>query len=75
MKILIAKDDSVSRFVLETTLARWGHETIITVDGEQSPAVLQGEDAPPLAILDWMMPEMTRVDVCRNLFEQSYCND
>lgn len=69
MKILIAEDDFVSRRVLEATLLKWGHETIIAEDGEQALAVLQKEDAPPLAVLDWMMPKLAGVDVCRRVRE------
>ncbi|MEP6900380.1 MAG: diguanylate cyclase [Actinomycetota bacterium] len=67
MRILIAEDDMVSRRVLEMTLVKWGHETIIAENGEQALAVLQKDDAPPLAILDWMMPEIDGVDVCREV--------
>jgi DNA-binding response OmpR family regulator len=67
MRILIAEDDPVSRRVLETTLARWGHEVVVTCDGAEAWAALSGDDAPPLAILDWMMPGMDGVDVCRRV--------
>jgi diguanylate cyclase (GGDEF)-like protein len=67
MRILIAEDDPVSRRVLETTLARWGHEVVVTCDGAEAWAALSGEDAPPLAVLDWMMPGMDGVEVCRRL--------
>jgi len=65
MKILIAEDDPVSRRVLETTPIRWEHEVVATSDGVQALAMLQEKDAPPLAILDWMMPGMDGVEVCR----------
>lgn len=69
MRILIAEDDFVSRRVLEATLLKWGHETVIAEDGEQALTVLQKADAPPLAILDWMMPGLAGVDVCRRVRE------
>ena len=56
MRILIAEDEAVSRRVLETTLIKWGHEVIVTCDGGQAWELLRREDAPSLAILDWMMP-------------------
>lgn len=67
MKILIAEDDPVSRRVLEATLARWGYELVVTSDGEQARAALEAEDAPQLAILDWMMPGLDGVEVCRQV--------
>lgn len=67
MKVLIAEDDMVSRRVLETTLGMWGHEVVVAGDGEAALAVLEGAAAPPLAILDWMMPGMDGVEVCRRI--------
>ena len=54
VKVLIAEDDTVSRRLLEVTLTRWGYEVAVTRDGVEAWEVLQGLDAPPLAILDWM---------------------
>jgi two-component system, cell cycle response regulator len=70
VKVLIAEDDPVSRKVLEKTLASWDYDVVVTQNGEQAWEVLQGEDAPSLVILDWMMPDIDGVDVCRRLREQ-----
>jgi phosphoserine phosphatase RsbU/P len=67
MKILIAEDDPVSRRVLEATLARFGHQVVVAIDGAEAWAVLQSEDAPSMAILDWMMPGLDGVEICRRL--------
>ncbi len=67
MRILIAEDDAVSRRVLEMTLQKWGHEVIVVQDGVAALAAFQPEDAPPLAILDWMMPGLDGVEVCRKV--------
>lgn len=67
MRMLIAEDDVVSRRVLETTLVKWGHEVIVTRDGDEAWAALQGEGAPGLAILDWMMPGLDGPEVCRRV--------
>jgi phosphoserine phosphatase RsbU/P len=67
MKVLIAEDDPVSRRMLEATLRNFGYEVVLATDGAQAWAVLQLEDAPPLAILDWMMPEIDGVEVCRRV--------
>ncbi len=65
MKILIADDDAVSRRLLETHLRKWGHETIAVGDGTAAWAALQMDEAPELAIVDWMMPGMDGVEICR----------
>ena len=67
MKILIAEDDPIARCVLETTLRKSGYEVTAVVDGQAAWQALQQEDAPRLAILDWMMPGMDGLDVCRAL--------
>jgi len=67
MKILIAEDDPVSRRVLAATLTKFGYEVAMAVDGAQAWALLQHEDAPQLAILDWMMPELDGVELCRRV--------
>lgn len=67
MRILIAEDDRVSRRLLESHLLKWGHEVRVAEDGSQALAALQGDDAPELAILDWMMPGMDGVEICRTV--------
>ncbi len=69
MKILIAEDDATSRLLLEATLKQWDHEVVIAVDGTQAWEALQQDDAPHLAIFDWMMPGMDGVEVCRRARE------
>lgn len=71
MRILIAEDDSASRRVLETVLGRWGYEVTAVADGLQAWQSLCVEDAPRLAILDWMMPEMDGAEVCRRIRQSS----
>ena len=67
MRILIAEDDLVSRRVLEGSLVKWGYEVLACSDGLEAYQALQREQAPRLAILDWMMPKMDGVQVCRKL--------
>jgi diguanylate cyclase (GGDEF)-like protein len=67
MQILIAEDDPVSRRLLEVTLSKWGYKVIACVDGQAAWEVLQQPDAPQLVILDWMMPRMDGLQVCRNV--------
>lgn len=67
MKILIADDSIVSRHLLDSTLRKWGYEVILASDGNQACEILSGPDAPTLAILDWMMPGMTGLEICRRV--------
>jgi len=65
MHILIAEDEATNRLLLERALQRWRHEVTVTENGAQAWEVLRGSSPPQLAILDWMMPEMDGVEVCR----------
>ncbi len=65
MKVLIADDSIVSRHVLEATLRRWDYEPIATTNGNDAWELLQRDDAPHLAILDWMMPGLTGLEICK----------
>jgi two-component system cell cycle response regulator len=67
MKILIAEDDALSRVLLERTLQRAGYEVVAVENGEQAIQELAKEDAPQLALLDWLMPERSGLDVCREI--------
>ncbi len=69
MRILVAEDELVSRRLLEMTLKEWGYEVDLAADGTQAWDCLHGGEAPELAILDWMMPGMDGVTVCRKIRE------
>jgi diguanylate cyclase (GGDEF)-like protein len=70
LKILVADDDPVCRAVLEAALAAWGYEVVSVADGTQAWTVFESEDAPLLAILDWVMPSLDGIEVCRRLRER-----
>jgi diguanylate cyclase (GGDEF)-like protein len=65
MKILIADDEIVSRRRLQALLTTWGHEVVSAEDGSAAFDSLKAPDAPRIVLLDWMMPGMNGVDVCR----------
>ncbi|MBI1840713.1 MAG: response regulator [Verrucomicrobia bacterium] len=67
MRILVAEDDATSRWLLERVLRRWGHEIQSVESGAEALEILERPDSPQLAILDWLMPQLTGVDVCRQL--------
>ena len=69
MKILIAEDDLTSRRILKGILNKWGYNVESATNGDEAWEKLQSPDSPKLAILDWMMPGMNGVDICRRLRE------
>lgn len=71
MKILIADDSVIDRHILESSLRKWSFEVITACDGLEAWELLQSPDAPHLAVLDWMMPGLTGVEICRRLRQES----
>jgi two-component system, cell cycle response regulator len=67
MKILIADDDPISRRILQAALERLGHEVVAVDGGAAALTALGTPDAPRLAILDWMMPGVDGLTVCRTI--------
>jgi len=67
MKVLIADDDALSRKVLYDALLEWGYDITVAHNGDEAWAILENADRPNIAVLDWMMPGMDGVDICRNL--------
>lgn len=67
MRILVAEDDPFSSHFLQKTLTKWGYEVVVAEDGLKALNVLQGSDAPQLAIVDWMMPGIDGLELCRRI--------
>lgn len=67
MKVLIAEDNAMYRAVLARNVESWGHEPVLAEDGLQALEVLERDDAPRLVILDWQMPGMDGIEVCRRV--------
>ena len=65
MRVLVAEDEPVSRHRLHATLVAWGYEVTSVADGAQALRALAVPDAPSLVILDWTMPEVDGLQVCR----------
>jgi DNA-binding response OmpR family regulator len=65
--MLVADDDPVLRRLAQATLQRAGYTVQATGDGEAALRALQGSDPPLLAVLDWIMPGMYGVEICRQL--------
>ena len=65
--VLIAEDDPIFRRILESWFKRWDYRVTAVENGVDAWEVLQREDAPQLAILDWMMPGMDGIELCRRI--------
>ncbi len=67
MKVLIAEDNPTLARVLESLVRAWGYDLEIVADGTAAWQILMSADPPKLALLDWMMPGMSGVDICSRL--------
>jgi two-component system cell cycle response regulator len=74
MRVLIADDDFTSRNILTAILKKWGYDPLATKDGVEAWDVLQQPDSPKLVLLDWDMPGMEGLEVCRRLREHESNN-
>lgn len=71
MKALIAEDNPGFRLAVERLLKKWGYDVVTAANGLEAWEILRRDDPPRLAILDWMMPSLDGVEVCRRVREQN----
>jgi len=71
VKILVADDMPLERSVLRLALEKWDYEVVEAVDGTQALDILTSEDAPSIAILDWMMPGFSGPEICKEIRYQN----
>ncbi len=71
IRILAADDDRITRRLLAVNLERWGYDPVLAGDGLEAWEILQADDAPEVVVLDWVMPGMDGIEVCRALRKQT----
>lgn len=70
VKVLIADDDPPTRMLLRAAVSQWGFNVVEAKDGEEAWGILQAVDAPRLLIVDWLMPRLNGIDLCRRLKQE-----
>jgi two-component system cell cycle response regulator len=65
--ILIAEDDPIFRRLLQSRLQSWGYRVIAAEDGTRAWELLQQANTPDLLILDWLMPGVNGIELCRRI--------
>jgi two-component system, cell cycle response regulator len=70
-RVLIAEDDAMFRKILRSWLESWGYQVTVAEDGAKAWQILQEMRAPHLLILDWIMPNLNGIDVCRRVRERA----
>jgi signal transduction histidine kinase len=69
-RILVAEDDPAAASVLDTLLRLSGYEVIVTRDGAEALRSLEEFPTPDVILLDWMLPEVSGLEVCRAVRER-----
>ena len=69
MRVLIADDEPGLTRVLSRCLTNWGYEAVVAKDGLEAWQILSDVDPPRVVILDWDMPGLSGVKICRMLRE------
>lgn len=64
LTILVAEDELLTRMVLERSVVQWGYQLVSAVDGERALEILRTRSVD-VCILDWDMPGVTGVDICK----------
>lgn len=70
-RVLVAEDDAMFRRILQSWLENWGYHVTVAGDGERAWKILQQDFPPQLLILDWMMPGINGLDLCRMVRERN----
>jgi PAS domain S-box-containing protein len=70
MKVLVGDRDAMSRHIIVQTLANTSLEICCVADGAEAWERLSGDQPPRLAILDWMMPKLNGLEICRTIRER-----
>jgi two-component system cell cycle response regulator len=70
-RVLVAEDDAMFRRILQSWLENWGYRVTLAEDGAKAWKILQQELPPQLLILDWMMPAINGLELCRKVRERN----
>jgi PleD family two-component response regulator len=65
LRVLVAEDHGPARAALSQLLQKQGFEVTAVADGMAARAILESYDSPAIAVLDWMLPGLTGLEVCQ----------
>lgn len=66
-RVFVAEDDPVFRHLLKRWFESWNYKVVSAENGTVAWEILKQHDAPHLVILDWMMPGMDGIELCRRI--------
>lgn len=71
LKLLIADDDQPTRMLLRAATSQWGYEIVEATNGEEAWEVLQLNNPPTLLIIDWLMPKLDGIELCKRIRKEN----
>ena len=74
MRILVVEDSPVYRQLLSSCLEEWGFSCTIAKDGSEAWEQLQRADCPKLVVLDWVLPDIDGIELCRKIRQEATGN-
>lgn len=71
--VLLAEDDPLFQHLIQKQLQSWGYRSVVAKDGDQAWDIVQQiHSGPELIILDWLMPGIKGIELCRRI-RQMHC--
>jgi two-component system cell cycle response regulator len=67
MQVLLVEDSAVYRQLIGNHLESWGFKVVVATTGTEALRELNQEGAPKLVLLDWVLPDVDGIEVCRRL--------
>ena len=67
MKILLVEDSVIDRYEIGRHLTEWELDYVAVESGTEAVELLEAPDAPNLVLLDWLLPGLDGIDVCRHI--------
>jgi diguanylate cyclase (GGDEF)-like protein len=67
VKLLIAEDSQTLLFMLQAITSKWGFDPILADNGQHALDIANGKDPPQLLLLDWEMPKLDGLTLCKQL--------
>ena len=68
--VLVVEDEDALATLLQYNLEKEGYRVILAGDGEEALILVQ-EELPDLVVLDWMLPKVSGIEVCRRLRQRT----
>lgn len=69
MKLLIVDDEKIIRTILSSMVQGWGYEVILASNASEAWGFLQDSNEPVIIIMDWVMPDIDGIELCKRVKE------